>query len=276
MNPRGLAESVAALATRWIGLHAGERFPFTYVSEYPKSGGTWLARMVGDYLQIPFPQYSLLPITFESVIQNHWRADRRLRRVLYLYRDGRDVLTSLYYQRFRVLTHSDRPGRDRVGRRLERLFGRDFDASEIVSNMPRFLDYEFRHPGLGARVNWKDHVEEWLALEGSPDVVFLTYEDLRADCAAALRRALEDLLDEEIDPWRLETTVEKMSMRRQAGREPGEADPTQHLRKGVVGDWRNAFNREAAEVFDHLAGDLLVRLGYEEDRRWVDRYELPS
>jgi hypothetical protein len=42
---------------------------------------------------------------------------------------------------------------------------------------------------------------------------------------------------------------------------------------GVAGDWRRVFSREAAALFDDLAGDWLIRLGYETDRRWVDRYD---
>src|SRR3712207_8037395 len=43
------------------------------------------------------------------------------------------------------------------------------------------------------------------------------------------------------------------------------------LRKGVVGDWRNQFSPEAREVFNRYAGEELILLGYEKDRKWVDR-----
>jgi hypothetical protein len=65
-------------------------------------------------------------------------------------------------------------------------------------------------------------------------------------------------------------------MKRQTGRAPGHADPTQHIRKGVVGDWRNHFSREAAETFQQLFGAALVRLGYEADDRWIERYDYPT
>ena len=65
-------------------------------------------------------------------------------------------------------------------------------------------------------------------------------------------------------------------MRRQTGREPGQSDNNEHVRKGVVGDWRTHFSREAAEVFNELGGEALVHLGYEADTGWVDRYEYAS
>jgi sulfotransferase family protein len=49
----------------------------------------------------------------------------------------------------------------------------------------------------------------------------------------------------------------------------GEENKRSFLRKGVVGDWRNQFSLEAREVFDRYAGEELILLGYEKDRKWV-------
>jgi hypothetical protein len=40
------------------------------------------------------------------------------------------------------------------------------------------------------------------------------------------------------------------------------------LRKGVAGDWQNVFTEGDKEIFKDEAGKLLVRLGYEKDRKW--------
>lgn len=276
MNARLVAEKLAARTTRWIGARWGESFPFYWVSEYPKSGGTWLARMVSDYLQLPFPQHSCLPVAFGCVIHEFGPYDPRLRRVLSIFRDGRDVLTSLYFDRLRIARHADRPGSAHIARTYERLLGKGYDPRDIVRHLPRFIDYEFTHPGRGAPLNWRDHIDSWAAGRRDGHVAYLSYEALLADCAAALGQAIRQVSGEEIDEWRIEVTVEKLSMKRQTGREPGEMDETDHIRKGVSGDWRNHFSREAAELFDHLAGDTLVGLGYERDRRWVDRYDYPT
>ena len=276
MNARLVAEKLAATTTRWIGARWGDSFPFYWVSEYPKSGGTWLARMVADYLQVPFPQYSLLPLATSCVVQEFGPYDRRLRRVFHLTRDGRDVLTSLYFDRLRVARHTDRPGSARLARTYEKLLGKDYDPRDVVRHLPRFIEFEFAHPGRGSSLNWRDHVDSWAAGRGDGQVAYLTYEELIRDCAAALGPALERITGQATDDWRLGVAVEKFSMRRQTGRNPGEADPKDHIRKGVSGDWRNHFSREAAELFDQLAGDTLVGLGYEPDRRWVERYDYPT
>lgn len=275
MDIRRLARGAAQELTRRIGIRWGDTFPFYYVSEYPKSGGTWLAQMVADYLRLPFPQHTLLPLGFSCVIHNHWRFHPRLKRVFYLVRDGRDVMTSFYFHQMRAAHHGDGRTAESVRQAYERLFGKDYDPQDVVRHMPRFVEHEFSDPGWGTRLNWRDHIEDWRS-NAHRDVVFLSYEDLRRDCAGTLGRAIGEITDRNIDPWQLETTVEKMSMKRQTGRDPGHGDATQHIRKGITGDWRNHFSREAAEVFDAFAGDTLVDLGYEVDRGWIDRYDLPS
>jgi len=43
------------------------------------------------------------------------------------------------------------------------------------------------------------------------------------------------------------------------------------LRKGVAGDWRNHFSKDAKQVFNKLAGKELIKLGYEIDESWIEK-----
>lgn len=56
-----------------------------------------------------------------------------------------------------------------------------------------------------------------------------------------------------------------------AGRKPGDTDEFSHYRKGVSGDWVNHFTPTVIDAFQETYGDLLTRLGYETDEKWVDR-----
>jgi hypothetical protein len=56
--------------------------------------------------------------------------------------------------------------------------------------------------------------------------------------------------------------------KRSGGRKRGEEDSTSARRKGVAGDWKNAFTERDKAVFKEIAGDLLVELGYAKDRSW--------
>jgi hypothetical protein len=47
---------------------------------------------------------------------------------------------------------------------------------------------------------------------------------------------------------------------------------TQHIRSGEARQWRNAFNFEIANHFIARFDDVLVRLGYEPDNSWLERF----
>ena len=63
--------------------------------------------------------------------------------------------------------------------------------------------------------------------------------------------------------------VEKYSFEKLSGRKQGQENNSKFLRKGIAGDWKNYFNKEARELFDFYAGAQLVKLGYEKDRSWA-------
>jgi hypothetical protein len=73
----------------------------------------------------------------------------------------------------------------------------------------------------------------------------------------------------QVDRRLLNEVVDSYSFERITGRKPGEEERNSFVRKGITGDWRNHFTREAAEIFDRWAGRLLIELGYESDREWV-------
>ena len=148
--------------------------------------------------------------------------------------------------------------------RMKNLLGADADLSDISTHLSKYIEHLFANP-LGSKENWTEHINGWFE---RPGVQYIRYEDLRSDCVGAMTRLLQGL-GHEIEPERVERAVENFSMERMTGRRPGQEDSNSFIRKGVVGDWKNHFTREAAETFDRLAGDMLIRLGYEQDRDWV-------
>lgn len=278
LNARRVLERASDDVNRFMGKHWGDKFPYYFVCEYPKSGGTWLSRMIADYLKIPFPQHSIFPVGCAAVIQNHWGYHPRFRRVVYLYRDGRDVMVSDYFQAYRVAYHShsnpDAAQAKITRHRHQKLFGKEFGPQDIERLLQRFIEHRFERPGMG-HSSWSEHVQRWGAPEGHSHVVYVSYEQLLDDCNGTLRRIVEQLTEMPADEWQLNTTVDKFSMRRMTGRTAGTEDAQHVIRKGIAGDWQSYFTREAAEVFNSYAGDVLVHLGYEKDKHWVDRYDLP-
>lgn len=254
------------MGTRFISRHWGETFPFYHVIEYPKSGGTWLAKLIADYLQIPKPMTPLLPVAFTCVLQGHWRYDRRYKNVWYLYRDGRDVMISLYFHRMREMAANPGSLDGRYARGVyPRLFGPAFNPADIRANLPKFIEHEALNP-KSSYVNWSRHCDMWLE---DSSVAGLRYEDLIADTVGTVARVLPRHVPGDVDHERLAASVKKFSFESQSGRKRGQEDAASFLRKGVAGDWKNHFTREAAKVFDHFHGRTLVQLGYERSQDWV-------
>ncbi len=245
--------------TRFLALHYGDRFPFYYVTEYPRSGGTWIAHILSDYLQLPFPKSSLLPVACKSILHNHWKFDDRFARPIYVVRDGRDVAVSMMFYALK-----------RIGN--EPYYAKRFPSLTSGKNpktvFPDFLLEWLKHP-VGCRQSWPEHVNTWAF---NDNVILVRYEDFNVDAAAALQSLLTKL-GEPVDDELLNFTVRKFSFEKQTRREKGKEDVSSNKRKGIIGDWKNYFDRNSAEWFHERAGQALVRLGYAKEN-WVQ--ELPA
>ncbi|MFT3892282.1 MAG: sulfotransferase domain-containing protein [Anaerolineales bacterium] len=130
----------------------------------------------------------------------------------------------------------------------------DFDARLKASILGRpdagveFLDIAARFaPYLG----WLDH----------DDVLAIHFEDLINDRALALTRIMEHLLPRAP----LQATRELILDSLESSINP-QRSPT--FRSGKTGEWKKYFKEEHKKIFKDVAGDLLVKLGYEKDGNW--------
>lgn len=234
--------------------------PYYVVNEFPRSGGTWLASMLAVALDAPFAQHRL-PGAGKAVLHGHFRGGWGLNNVVVLWRDGRDVLTSYYhYWMFRDQISSPELS---AQVRADLAFA---DPTDVRANMPEFVDYCFtrqRYP----RFSWGDFARGWAT---APGVVHARYESLHADAATELSRIVREVSGAELDPGAASKVAKDFAFETRSGRATGEEDRGSFMRKGIVGDWRNAFSREARATFERHAGEALVALGYEEGPGWVD------
>jgi hypothetical protein len=94
------------------------------------------------------------------------------------------------------------------------------------------------------------------------------YEDLLVRPNEEVKRLL-GFLGVHTDERLVEHCVSSASFERLSrGRQRGQEDPSSFYRKGVAGDWRYYFSEEDRRVFKEEAGELLIRLGYEDDLDW--------
>lgn len=247
-------------ALRFLLAHSVTRLlPLYVVNEYPKSGGTWVAQMLSDALQVPFPR-NRLPMLRPSILHGHTMIRWNMHNLVIVWRDGRDVLVSQYYH---WLFKNERNSARVVAAMRGDLGFSDYE--DVTGNLPAFMEYVFQRKGR-PRMSWTDFAATWL---DHREAVHVRYEDLRRATAAELRRIVRALTGRELDASRADEIAAARSFERMSGRPPGTEDPTSFMRKGIVGDWRNCFDRRSRERFHAYAGDVLVKLGYERDDSWV-------
>jgi hypothetical protein len=130
----------------------------------------------------------------------------------------------------------------------------DFDARLKVSILGRpdtnieFLNIAVRFaPYLG----WLDQ----------PSVLTIHFEDLIHDRAATLTRIADHLLIRAPLPVPREQILDAME---------SSINPTKSptFRSGKTGEWKKYFKDEHRQVFKQIAGELLIKLGYESNYDW--------
>ena len=162
-------------------------------------------------------------------------------RIVHIIRDGRDGALSAAH-------HSRNFGRMNRGERTER-DGSIFTETQIRKLAADWAARVGRTVNDGPRLFGDRYAE-------------VRYEDLLTHPEEEMERLLRFLrvASDERSVRRCvgSATFEKLSK----GRTRGEEDPSSFFRKGVAGDWRNAFTDRDRRVFEREAGDLLTKLGY--------------
>ena len=102
---------------------------------------------------------------------------------------------------------------------------------------------------------------DWL---DQPSVLKIHFEDLVNDRARSLNLILDHLLDR-IGSDTLRTPRESIIASLEASINPSRS-PT--FRSGKTGEWKKYFTDEHKKIFKDVAGELLVKLGYEKDDNW--------
>jgi hypothetical protein len=243
-----------------------------YVMGFPKSGGTWVRRLLADLVDEHDKGQGR---SSGPVIHDHWTYAPALRPAVYVLRDGRDVVVSLYFHHLRdIQRQSARAPHEHAY--LQRVLGPGYDLQDVGGNLPAFIRSLAEHPfggilrGSGNRrfLPWPRHVADW---SGRLGVRVVRYETLLADTAGELG-SIADWLGADVSAAQIAEIAERHSFQSLTGRSPGDADPTAFVRKGIAGDWRNYFTPTSAAAFDAYAGDALIALGYEPDRDWLTPY----
>jgi hypothetical protein len=164
----------------------------------------------------------------------------------FIFRDPRDVVVS------HVFYVTDMEARHVHHEYYQSLS--DFNARLRVSILGR-QDTEIEFPNIADRfapyLGWLDHDE----------VLSLHFEDLIHERLATLNRILDHFLAR----VPLQAPRQEILDALEGSINP-KRSPT--FRSGKTGEWRKYFTEQHKQMFNSVAGDLLVRLGYENNKDW--------
>jgi len=237
--------------TRFQAYRLEKRPDDVYIVTYPKSGTTWVqmmawqlqsngsldfrhiddvvpwierctARDLARLAALPSPRFFKTHLPYRDVPAGA--------RYIYVVRRLRDVAVS-YYHHYRLME-------DFTG-------GVDAFAKHVLA-------------GKVGGGSWSDHVRPWVARRNDPDVLFLSYEEMKADPAGALRRIARFsgvALAESDIPRLIEQSSVAFMKKLDARFDPRLARRGSFVRKGEVDD--------AARALDPA---LLAALADEEER----------
>ncbi|TWT73745.1 Sulfotransferase domain protein [Posidoniimonas polymericola] len=172
----------------------------------------------------------------------------------YIYRDPRDVVVSeAHYLRDMNRWH-----------RLHQVFKQTAtieDAIRLAITGVGAEHPDFEYPNIGARFG---QCAGWLS---DPDCCAVRFEDLTGPgVEAELLRMAQHYAARSSDP--VDPAALAAAMKDAAAPEKSHT-----YRSGKRGGWRNSFTPELRALFDEVAGPLLIELGYEADRQWVQSTE---
>lgn len=226
----------------------GGRLDLTHVIEYPKCGGTWLARILRSYRGVERARGTTQVLCRGAILQRHALPAARFRKVVVIVRDPRDVWVSYYFHETHL--NPDRSLMSRIG----------YDPAAAISlNLENYIREKLEHPSRsGPRFSYEAFTNAWW---DHPNVTRVSYEDMSEDTVAAMSGVI-DGLGWDRDDDRLCAAISEHEFKNITGRALGEEDRFSHKRKGIVGDWRNYFTDELQALVEERQGALMKHLGY--------------
>jgi sulfotransferase 6B1 len=179
------------------------------------------------------------PESIERVISNRFLP-------YFIFRDPRDVVVShVFYVTEMESSHVHHAYYQSLP---------DFNARLNISILGR-TDTEIEFPDIADRfapyLGWLHH----------PEVLSIHFEDLIHDRAATLTRIIDHFLAR----VPLQAPRERILHALEASINPTKS-PT--FRSGKTGEWKQHFSDQHKKIFKDVAGDLLVKLGYENNNDW--------
>jgi len=230
-------------------------FPTLHVNEFPKSGGTWLCRMLSDVLDRRFDD-NTYPRLGNSIMKHHRKSLGLTPRITVI-RDPRDVAVSYFHHMLKEF--KDDPFNKHGVRIMQNeIYGGQSADKSNEAQLAAFIKSLTTSP-ISPAFTWGEFYRHHTA----QDTPIIRYEDMRETPLKSIGRVLEAVgadystarLQDVIDA----NNIDKILAKR---RKEGGNDGNFFIRRGKVGGWRDTLDEESIALIEKDAGDLLDRFGY--------------
>jgi glycosyltransferase involved in cell wall biosynthesis len=183
-------------------------------------------------------------------------------KVVHVVRDGRDVAVSLMHHFWNLSKDIHEGGIYDL--KPEELAKRDAfrEDPEAFLDSGESLFVEERLRQMATRWNRRTSkaAREGAELFGD-NFLQLRYEDLLLTPEQSIQPVFE-LLGAKTDEDVVSRCVQKNSFERATGRPRGAEESESFFRKGVAGDWRTSFTNSDRDLYEQIAGQTLLEMGY--------------
>ena len=236
------------------------------VIEYPKGGGTWVAKCLATSLNLPFVGSGKFLPLIPCVIRTHWRPDPKLAPGVLVVRDPRDVMVSLFHHRARNINRT--PVRRK---QFEELFGEVISPEKIQEQLSGFIELEFEDPRYGAHQNWSDYAKDAAAAVGNSGgrIKVVKYEDMVSTPVTTLQSVLSEL-GYEVPEGIVKLTNDLHDKKWGDKKYSSASDETTFIRTGKSGGWADVFDFAARRSLHNWCGEQMIELGYEDSDDWLN------
>jgi hypothetical protein len=232
-----------------------------FLVSFPKSGNTWVRFLLGNVLtsnQCDFRNlHAIVPDIFRNrddcdslarprLMKSHLPYTSKMRRVIYLVRDGRDVAVSYYFHLLK-----------------KRKLQKEVSFDEYLGRFNQGL----YNPQFGT---WSSHVLSWLD-HWSADYLLVAYEDLKKDPDGELANIMRyvglDKTQAEISAAVAASDFKRMKALEEQQSNvyhdfAGTDASIPFMRTGRSGGWKEYFSEQAEKEFELRHGEALRRLNY--------------
>lgn len=266
---------------------------------YPKSGNTWLIRMLSDILQSPTVDIEGNDVTTSAdsekignnieqskyaLIKSHFlpdgvyeKFDKKTTKVVFIYRDVRDVITSgFFYFKYKKGEEFAKV------KSISQLLASPGSIMESIKARRRFNKYLNNFSKVGVSPNfvesygiWDKHMELWQLQKDNDknyNMTFVSYEDLLKDSYGELVRIFDEWRIEQPSEEAIREGIDKQIFKNMKKRfeelpedstiKRGKDYHVKFLRKGESGDWQNYFTEKNKKTVENDFNEMLRKKGY--------------